>query len=605
MNEAAWPMISSSERVMLVAPHPDDETLAAGGLLQRASRAGAPIRILFATNGDNNLWMHRIMERRWQIGPDDRARYGQRRQEEARAALARLGVGEEAACFLGHPDLGLTGELVHGDGEMVETLTREIRQWRPTLLIIPSAYDWHPDHSALAVMSQLALSQAGAEARPAQVISYMNHGSHILPAGHRVVKILSNPQEAAATRAAMLCHASQLAFRRKWILAGLSESDEFILDEGARSASAFHPLRSATWGEKTLWLELRQHARLGAFGPTTLHLVSSAAEGKNISLALELRWDRKEAEIRSLPDGKPVGQARLRPQRGGGFVLLPRELLGGEQRLFVKLERRHGFFDEAGWIEVRTPPTEESREGAAEGAPATATKSEQATCAVVPCYNVASLCGPVVREAARYADHVIAVDDGSTDATGQVLSEIAALSNGRITLVRLEQNQGKGNALMAAFQHALSTIPFDVLVTLDGDGQHRPEDIPLLAAACRDGAEFVIGERLELNEMPLRSRIGNTATAALLKKIFPGCPTDTQSGFRATDRRFLKLITSSIKGRRYETELLILLLALEKRLRIDTVPIPTIYLNANRASHFRPLTDSARICNALVGWILR
>jgi len=73
---------------------------------------------------------------------------------------------------------------------------------------------------------------------------------------------------------------------------------------------------------------------------------------------------------------------------------------------------------------------------------------------------------------------------------------------------------------------------------------------------------------------------------------------------RALERSFAAEVVRLIQGRRYETELHILLLALEQRRRICTVPIPTVYLDGNRSSHFRPVTDSLRIYWALLGWLL-
>src|SRR5882672_4780790 len=79
-------------RLMLLAPHPDDETIAAGGVLQQVIAAGGSVRIIYFTDGDDNPWAQRAVERRWRIGPDDRKRWGKRRRAEALAALVALGV---------------------------------------------------------------------------------------------------------------------------------------------------------------------------------------------------------------------------------------------------------------------------------------------------------------------------------------------------------------------------------------------------------------------------------------------------------------------------------------------------------------------------------
>src|SRR5438094_488409 len=82
--------ITARDRVLILAPHPDDESLAAGGLIQRAVAAGAATRIVFATDGDDNPWPQRFIERRLNISTADRLRWGRRRRGEALAAVARL-----------------------------------------------------------------------------------------------------------------------------------------------------------------------------------------------------------------------------------------------------------------------------------------------------------------------------------------------------------------------------------------------------------------------------------------------------------------------------------------------------------------------------------
>jgi glycosyltransferase involved in cell wall biosynthesis len=225
-------------------------------------------------------------------------------------------------------------------------------------------------------------------------------------------------------------------------------------------------------------------------------------------------------------------------------------------------------------------------------------------CCVIPCYNIEDLCGAVVREAAAHADRVLAVDDGSTDGTRAALRAAAQEGGGRVGLIEFETNRGKGAALLTAFHEALRDPGCRVVVTLDGDGQHRPADLPRLVAACREGADLVIGERLQLGKMPLRSRIGNVLTRGVLRRLHPRCPADTQSGFRAHSRAFAEEILRRIRGTRYELELRVLLLALTQRRRIATVPIPTLYIQGNRSSHFRPLADSIRIGAAILGWYL-
>ncbi len=150
--------ITSKDRLLILAPHPDDESLATGGLIQRAVKAGAKVRVLFATDGDNNPWPQRFLERKLQITFTDRARWGRRRRKEALAALDLLGLPKGSARFLGLPDQGITNLLMRAEEGVLFTLWAEIEEWEPTTFRrCPSATDAHPDHSALFVLVHLAM----------------------------------------------------------------------------------------------------------------------------------------------------------------------------------------------------------------------------------------------------------------------------------------------------------------------------------------------------------------------------------------------------------------------------------------------------------------
>src|SRR5262245_58666697 len=108
--------LGSEDRVMVLAPHPDDESLATGCVLQIAESVRAATRVVFITDGENNPWAQRATEQRWHIGENERRRWGTRRREESLAALDALGVSAASARFLGFPDQGLTDHLVNESG---------------------------------------------------------------------------------------------------------------------------------------------------------------------------------------------------------------------------------------------------------------------------------------------------------------------------------------------------------------------------------------------------------------------------------------------------------------------------------------------------------
>ena len=225
------------------------------------------------------------------------------------------------------------------------------------------------------------------------------------------------------------------------------------------------------------------------------------------------------------------------------------------------------------------------------------------TIAVIPCYDVEEYCGQVIAQTANFVDHIIVINDGSRDGTGNVLSRLAAQMPGKISVITFPANRGKGVGLMAAFCEALNKFSFNVLVTLDADGQHPPAEIPKVTQAALTGAEMVIGGR-NVEEMPGRSRVGNTLATGVIRWLYAEAPNDTQSGLRAFSYGLIEEIVRQVSGSRYETEFQILLLALSQKRRLTTVSIPTIYIDNNRSSKFRPVTDSLRIFRALVRWRL-
>jgi LmbE family N-acetylglucosaminyl deacetylase len=216
--------------LMVVAPHPDDESLAAGGLIQRALGTGARVHIVFVTDGDNNPWPQRMLERRIRIGARDRERWGARRREEARRALQQLGADTAAVYRLQWPDGGVTSKLVD------ETRTA-IAQWRglmeeiaPTVLVLPDLADGHPDHSALHVLLELVLNTMPDATQPL-CLCYLLHGHGALDESRRVVFALT-PQEGERKRAAILAHRSQIALSRGRLMRFAVDGERFAVGVG-------------------------------------------------------------------------------------------------------------------------------------------------------------------------------------------------------------------------------------------------------------------------------------------------------------------------------------------------------------------------------------
>ena len=190
--------------------------------------------------------------------------------------------------------------------------------------------------------------------------------------------------------------------------------------------------------------------------------------------------------------------------------------------------------------------------------------------AVVPCYNAGFRVRPVVEGLAQQLEHVIVVDDGSTDGAVEALADTAA------RVVAFPENRGKGHAMLAGFRAALD-IPFVTCVAIiDADGQHDPTELPRLFQAFREEeADLVIGSRVfDERNVPLRSRVGNKLTRTITHLLLGQEVPDTQSGYRLHSRRFLEEVLRVIPGGRYETEMEIVVLAVpwavQGRSRADT-----------------------------------
>ena len=211
---------------MVIAPHPDDESLATGGLVQAALASGARVTVVMLTDGDNNPWPQRAAERRIWIGAGDRERWGVQRRQEARAALSILGVPDASIRCLGFPDLGLT-ELVSADADAAIAGVCEIfRDTNPTVVAVPSLSDRHPDHSAAHVMCCLALAKC--DLRP-RLLSYMVHGA--ASALDREFELGANACEQKMR--AVAAHRTQLMLSRTRIMAYAERPECFAIDFGA------------------------------------------------------------------------------------------------------------------------------------------------------------------------------------------------------------------------------------------------------------------------------------------------------------------------------------------------------------------------------------
>jgi glycosyltransferase involved in cell wall biosynthesis len=203
--------------------------------------------------------------------------------------------------------------------------------------------------------------------------------------------------------------------------------------------------------------------------------------------------------------------------------------------------------------------------------------SDRRLMAVVPAYQEGPRIAAVVAGVRRHLP-VLVVDDGSTDDTAAQAEAAGA------TVIRQIPNAGKGAALRAGFAYALDHGAPAVL-TLDGDGQHDPDEIPaFLAAYERSAAELVIGRR-DFGSMPLLRRVSNTLGRMAISVAVGQDVPDNQSGYRLVGRRLMTaLLDSRESGFEFEVEMIARCLALG--MPIEWLPIRTIY--RGEPSHIRP-----------------
>ena len=335
------PVFDSDSRLLLIAPHPDDETLGCGIVLQRAVRAGAAIHVVYATDGDNNPWPQRWIDKKWRLNASDRERWGKLRRAEALAALKVLGVSACDVQFLGLPDQGLTDLLLHGCSSTRQQLAAIINGWSPTHLLIPSAADTHPDHNALAVMLRIVLSELVPDHSRICILPYAIHGqsraflncaeqdrSARRPDSSRGEQTHA---ETATKIRAILCHATQLRLSRRRFLRYASRPERLV------------PLTSHP-DSATLDRAVRSISR-------TIHGLQFQSFLHRPRHILLCGHDHSES----------FRCVALKCPKGAGQLRIPTDIFSTAHSLFIKIPRRPlWFFDKEGWIEVPALPAQES-----------------------------------------------------------------------------------------------------------------------------------------------------------------------------------------------------------------------------------------------------
>lgn len=221
---------------------------------------------------------------------------------------------------------------------------------------------------------------------------------------------------------------------------------------------------------------------------------------------------------------------------------------------------------------------------------------------VIPSLNPdEKLCATVKGLKEAGFNNILVVNDGSDK---KYLSFFP--NEKEVTLLHHRVNRGKGAALKTAFRYIKNNLSeIEGIITVDGDGQHKPEDV----AACANALDVnkktaVLGCRdFSLPEVPARSRFGNRTTSLVFKLLCGMNVSDTQTGLRAFSRKLLPLLCK-IEGERFEYETNMLLKFKSSDIEFSEVKIETVYIEENRTSHFHAIKDSIRVYSFILRFLL-
>ena len=214
-------------------------------------------------------------------------------------------------------------------------------------------------------------------------------------------------------------------------------------------------------------------------------------------------------------------------------------------------------------------------------------------CVLVPTYNNAATLERVLLGVLEFTSQIIVINDGSTDATAEILEKYPQLC-----VLELPKNRGKGNALRQGFKKA-GELGFEYAISIDSDGQHYHEDLPVFLQSLEQRKEsdpplLVVGSRrMDGPGVPEKSTLGNRLSS-LWYRVQTGLRLqDTQCGYRLYPLRMVNSL--HLFSSRFELEIEVLVKAALAGVRVINLPVRVLYDPSERVTHFRPFTDVLRI----------
>ncbi|MDP2928015.1 MAG: glycosyltransferase family 2 protein [Candidatus Omnitrophota bacterium] len=217
-------------------------------------------------------------------------------------------------------------------------------------------------------------------------------------------------------------------------------------------------------------------------------------------------------------------------------------------------------------------------------------------CVIIPTYNESRAIANLINQITKLGLEVIIIDDGSADDTVKI-----ATACGAKVLVNLK-NMGKGASLIKGYNFALQR-DFDAVISMDGDGQHSPDDLlAFIHKAQTSQSALIVGNRMGMTKgMPVLRVITNFLMSKFISLIVKQNIPDTQCGFRLVKKELLAKIDLSTS--KYETESEVLIKAAHLGFKIESIPVKTIY--SGQKSQINPLVDTLRFLRFMIQEFIR
>ena len=213
--------------------------------------------------------------------------------------------------------------------------------------------------------------------------------------------------------------------------------------------------------------------------------------------------------------------------------------------------------------------------------------------ACIPAFNEGKVIDEVIKKCLKFSDQVVVCDDGSTDDTYEIADAAGA------HVIRHDVNIGKGEALRTLFKFAIHSKN-DIVVTIDGDGQFLPEEIPKLVSDIEEKkSDIVIGYRFDdATDMPNYRRFGNKMLDKMANMVTELSVSDTQSGYRAYSKDVIEKLNFNIKG--FGADVEILIDAANKGFRISEQKVTVIYNTGSDTSTKNPISHAGEVVTTIL-----